>query len=191
MEHNFINKTTFVTNLVLLTILILFMILVNNTVICPPPNFILNTDNHTIDGCKNTRGDLMNSSDVEEDKNRTLSAEKKFYKDSYWLDLLMFSLVIPLGITSLIMSLSSLWIEEAQDLIKPMCPIKKSQPIQIRRTYFQIDSLKAIIVLICTIFWIIYLTPIGFGVANWTAQCHITPKVCISIVLYFDSIALQ
>ena len=207
MENKFINQTTLVGNSLLLFLLFLFVILVNTNVVCPPPNFILNSNNHSIETCSsNKRGDVSDKMNLffnNESTNITTigytSGSRSFAKneeiaesrkysdnDSYVLDILTFSLIVPLGLTSLLMSLSTKWIVKIQDCKSLMGLLRKlrnwrvysCKANQSRKFYFQIDSLKAIFVLISTSFWSICFTPIGVSMANWTDTCWISPLVC-------------
>ena len=98
------------------------------------PDFILNIENHTIDNCKNKREEIILAILDEDDDNTAtviggLSGEDttpptvpyaKLYKDSYNLNLLMFSCIMPLGLTSILMSLSSIWVDEIHELTRKM-----------------------------------------------------------------------
>ena len=51
MENRFVNYTTLVVNTILLFLSIVFVVLVHTHKVCPPPDFILNSESHEGDRC--------------------------------------------------------------------------------------------------------------------------------------------
>ena len=203
MENNYINQSSLLTNLFLMMTLVLFLICINNHLLCPPPNFILNSDDHAMERCNIQRNqstcDDFSTNQVKNEfasKSSNVANQNGIdeeVQDSYRFDLLMFSLVLPLGLSSLLMSLSSQWISKAQEW-KIFTRIKSL--LQIRsisrnpQFYLQIDSLKAIIAILSVVICFVYLTPIGFSVANWTTECFVMPAMCTGFSLLLTPLTI-
>ena len=90
------------------------------------------------------------------------------------VDTAIFSFLIPLGLTSIVISLSNLWMTKLQQ-VKTVISLKRRYPIQI-------DTLKAVVVVVCLLLSAAYLTPFGLTMSNWSHQCQITPT--LSLVSY-------
>ena len=118
MENRFVNYTTLVVNTILLFLSIIFVVLVHTHKVCPPPDFILNSEDHEGDRCifaRNSSASLSldtlhisNASRIISTRNQSDNSNQ----DSYSFDILMFSLVMPMGLTSLLMALSRQWISK-------------------------------------------------------------------------------
>ena len=203
MENKYINQSSFMTNLLLMSALVLFMICVNNHQLCPPPNFILNSDDHAMERCDIQRNQSTCGNSIATNysnksiKRRSIGTSRNSFddqlQDSYRFDILMFSFALPLGLTSILMSLSSQWISTVQELnilkrIKTYLQIPNVS--QNPKFYLQIDTLKAIIVFVSVLFCSAYLSPIGLSVAHWTAKCWSIPLMCTAFSLLLIPLTL-
>ena len=54
MENKFINYTTLASDVVIIMLLLVFTVLVNKNILCPPPDFILNDESFNISTCNKT-----------------------------------------------------------------------------------------------------------------------------------------
>ena len=188
MENRFVNYTTLAVNTILIFLSIIFVVLVHTHKVCPPPDFILNSENHEGDRCifaRNSSASLSLDTLHSFNESNIISSRKQtdnLNQDIYSFDILMFSLVMPMGLTSLLMALSRQWISNVQEwkILKMLKSVFKIPQIsQHPNFYLQVDTLKALIVVASSVSCFIFLTPIGFSAANLTTTCATIPTMCI------------
>ena len=187
MENTFINKTTLIVNSVMLLLLFALTLLINTNSVCSPPSFILNPENIALAHCNYTERNYLppndnlssthwiNSTPIPILPATTLPVENEEENGAlHSVDTAIFSFLIPLGLTSIVISLSNLWMTKLQQ-VKTVISLKRRYPIQI-------DTLKAVVVVVCLSLSAAYLTPFGLTLSNWSDQCQITPT--LSLVSY-------
>ena len=171
MRNNFINASTFIGNIVLFVFLVMLIGLVKSNTICPPPHSILNPDYLTpayqlhcgYKNITNTTSTYLNTtlvSHLNEDDYPNFS--KLYY--------LTFMIIVPLGLTSLVLATSKAWMSKIQDADQIV-------RLQYRFKWFAttMDSLKAVMAFVLYAVFLAYLFPVAIGLSNLTEQCHTTP----------------
>ena len=172
LPTKFLNKTVFFGNIVILTILIIVLILVNECVLSPPPQFILLPYNSS------------NTSTCHEYGDSTLE-NSHFHNEFYLLNLVTLCIICPLGLASIFIARPKLWIRNVQRIATWEKRIVRKEP--------HVDVLKALMAIVCTIALAAILIPIGVSVAHFTETCHETVVynlVSIFLVIGCGSIAL-
>ena len=138
MQNNFINGSMFIGNMVLLVLLLLLTIVAKMNFICPPPNFLLNPSNLT-------KAYELHCGYTTQ-KNITYQLKDDDYPNFTTLYHLIFMMIFPLGLTSLALAKSKIWMPKIQDADISFFP----------KT---LDSLKALMAFILYGIFILYLFP--------------------------------
>ena len=173
----FLNLTTMVGNIFLLIVLLTVLALVNHNLLCIPDSLLLNPSVVNIPGCNqsNERHDATNNT-----ISNASADSQEGTTDFYLLNMVVLCLICPLGLASIVISLSEYWLVKVQEM-KWIIKLKRSITLQV-------DGILAISALLCTIVFALFLVPAGINAINLisTMPCYTEAvmNVISSIVLF-------
>ena len=174
MQTNFVNGSMFFGNIMLLFCITVLVVTIKSNIICPPPHFLLNPSNLT--SAYKLHCGYSNTSNG----NNTIELEEEDYPNFSSLYNWIFFLIVPLGLTSLVLAKSKSWLPKIQDA-DIITHISASYP-WFPRT---IHSLKAVMAIILYAIFVLYLFPITTSLSSLNGKCASTPvmHICYSIGL--------
>ena len=177
LQTKFINYTVVVGNTILLVILIIIVALVNVEILCLPPNFILQMEyggDASESGCYQHSFEkvLANASESSPENMMVGKHNQELPWNRFWLlNLFTACVVLPLGLSAILLSIPNLWLDYSQKL--------KGKMLATCSQDLHVDELKAILALLFPLMFALLLAPAGYSTAGWTNTCH--QKVALNL----------
>ena len=167
LKAKFLNLSTMVGNIFLLIALLTVLGLVNRHMVCVPESLFLNPAVVNITGCNhlNVSGLLMNS--TAQRPNSTQDGAHPEPTTFYELNLFVLCIIVPLGLASILISLSEEWMPSVQKL---RCIIKGRRAI-----HLEVDGILAGSAILSTLLFAIFLVPVAVNatILNHFKSCYI------------------